>query len=187
MTTPRTRPPALGPAPGQNSAPADRISELLPQPGDHALMLHWLTGYLGHSLYLDMAQHQQARRGEHGNPGPGDPAPPRRDDSVTIRTCPACGKPVTPSGRRRWCSDACKQAAYRRRATPPAPAPALPASRRPKRPVTVYECGQCGLRALGHQRCDDCGTFMSAVGTGGLCPGCDEPVAIRELSPEPEK
>jgi len=194
MTTPRTRSPQPGAAPGQSSALADRISELLPQAGDQALMLHWLAGYLGlspgftaaASLYLDMARHQQARRGEHGSPGPGDPAPPRRDDSVTIRTCPACGQPFTPSGRRRWCSGACKQAAYRRRATPPVPAPALPA-RRPKRPVTVYECGQCGLRALGQQRCDDCGTFMSAVGTGGLCPGCDEPVAIRELSSEPEK
>ncbi|MGH3305070.1 MAG: hypothetical protein ACRDOK_26065 [Streptosporangiaceae bacterium] len=146
MTTPRS--PQPGPAPSQNSALADRISELLPQAGDQA--------------------------------------PPRCDDSVTIRTCPACGQPFTWSGRRRWCSDACKQAAYRRRATPPAPArPALPA-RRPKRPVTVYECGQCGLRALGRQRCDDCGKFMSAVGTGNLCPRCDEPVAIRELSPPPE-
>jgi hypothetical protein len=183
MTTrTRTRPTAPGPAPGQDSGPADRISELLPQAGDEALMLRWLAGYLGHSLYLDMARHQQAGRGDHGSPGP---APPPRDDSVTIRTCPACGQPFTPSGRRRWCSDACKQAACRRRATPPAPAPALPA-RRPKRPVTVYECGQCGFRALGQQRCDDCGTFMSAVGTGGLCPRCDEPVAIRELSPAPE-
>ncbi len=182
MTTPRTRSPQPGPAPGQSSALADRISELLPQAGDQALMLHWLTGDLGHSpgfaaaasLYPGMAQHQQARRAEHGNPGPGDPATPRCDDSVTIRTCPACGQPFTPSGRRRWCSDACKQAACRRRATPPAPAPALPA-RRPRRPVTVYECGQCGLRALGRQRCDDCGKFMSAVGTGNLCPRATSP------------
>jgi hypothetical protein len=155
--TPGTRSPQPGPAPGQDSAPADRTSEPLPQPGDPAA----------------------------GDPAAGDPAPPRRDDSVTIRTCPACGQPFTPSGRRRWCSDACKQAAYRRRTTPPAPAPALPACR-PRRPVTACECGQCGLRALGRQRCDDCGKFMSAVGTGSLCPRCDEPVAIRELSPAPE-
>ena len=115
-----------------------------------------------------------------GNPGPRGPGTPWRDDSVTMRTCPACGQPFARSGRRRWCSDACKQAAYRRRATQPATAPTLPADR-PRRPVTVYECGQCGLRALGSQRCDDCGTFMSAVGMGGPCPTCDEPVAIADL------
>jgi hypothetical protein len=189
MTSPRNHPPQASPATNQISALADRISEQLPQAGDQALMLHWLTGYLGHSpeftaaagLYLDMAQHRQAdKRGVNGHPGPGDPASPRRYDSVTTNTCPACGQPFTPSGRRRWCSAACKQAAYRRRATPPAPAPALPASR-PKRPATVYECGQCGLRALGQQRCDDCGKFMSASGIGGLCPSCDEPVAIQDL------
>ena len=115
-----------------------------------------------------------------GHPRSAVPASPWRDDSVTMRTCPACGQPFARSGRRRWCSDACKQAAYRRRATPPAPAPALPADR-PRRPVTVYECGECGFRALGSQRCPDCGTFMSAVGVGGLCPSCDEPVAIADL------
>jgi hypothetical protein len=114
-------------------------------------------------------------------PDPAAPASPWRDDSVTTRACPACGQPFTPSGRRCWCSAACKQAAYRRRAVPPAaPAPALQAAR-PKRPVTVYECGECGSRALGRQRCDDCGTFMAAVGIGGLCPSCDEPVAIQDL------
>ena len=115
-------------------------------------------------------------------PGP-DPAAasPSRDDGVTIR-CPACGRPFTPAGRRRWCSDACKQAAWRRGRTPPTPALPVPAAGR-KRDITVYECGQCGLRALGSQRCDDCGTFMAAIGIGGLCPHCDEPVAIQDLSP----
>jgi hypothetical protein len=101
------------------------------------------------------------------------PAPgrfPSRDDSVTTRTCPACGQPFTPSGRRRWCSDACKQAAWRRGRTPAVPAPPVPPKRR-KRAITVYECS-CGQRALGTQRCPDCGTFMPAAGTGGLCPCC---------------
>jgi hypothetical protein len=119
----------------------------------------------------------------NAHPRPATLPPPSRDDSVTARTCPACGQPFTPSGRRRWCFDACKQAAYRRRGTPPAPTPALPAAC-PKRPVTVYECGRCGLRALGNQRCPDCATFMSAVGTGGLCPSCDDPIAIQDLLPE---
>lgn len=110
---------------------------------------------------------------------------PLRYDVVTIRSCPACGQPFTPVGRRRWCSDACKQAAYRARAA--APAPPLPPVGS-KRAVTIYECDSCGYRALGNQRCDDCGTFMHAIGTGGLCPGCDEPITIQELlNPEEQQ
>jgi len=37
------------------------------------------------------------------------------------------------------------------------------------------------VELLGDQRCDDCGTFMRAVGIGGLCPSCDEPHTIDEL------
>ncbi|MGH3180827.1 MAG: hypothetical protein ACRDOE_02815 [Streptosporangiaceae bacterium] len=98
-----------------------------------------------------------------------------------MASCAACGRPFTASGRRRWCSDACKQAAWRHRAAPAAiPAPPLvPAGSR--RTVTVYQCDSCGHRALGSQRCEDCGTFMHAIGRGGLCPSCDEPVAIQEL------
>ncbi len=47
--------------------------------------------------------------------------------------------------------------------------------------MTVYECGQCGARTIGAQRCDDCHTFMTAAGIGGLCPCCDEPITIDEL------
>jgi hypothetical protein len=107
--------------------------------------------------------------------------PPSRDDGVTIRTCPACGRAFTPSGRRRYCSHACRQATWRRRHAPPAPAPPVPPPGR-KRAVTVYECGTCGARALGAQRCEDCHTFMTAAGIGGLCPHCDEPVTITELT-----
>jgi len=117
-------------------------------------------------------------------PGP-DPAAarsPSRDDGVTMRPCPACGQPFTPSGRRRWCSAACKQAAWRRRRTPAVPAPPVPPKGR-KRAITVYQCSDCGTRLLGSQRCDDCGTFMHAAGIGGLCPCCDEPVTIHELLP----
>jgi hypothetical protein len=86
-----------------------------------------------------------------------------------------------PPGRaRRWCSDACRQAAFRRRhQIAPAP-PDLPAGK-PRKPVTVYECPQCGNRALGEQRCEDCSAFMGRVGIGGLCPHCDEPVTFDEL------
>ena len=111
---------------------------------------------------------------------PGSAGTPSRDDGVTIGTCPACGQAFTPAGRRRHCSDACRQAAWRRRHAPAVPAPPLPPPGR-KRASTVYECGQCGNRALGTQRCDDCHTFMTAAGIGGLCPCCDEPVTIKEL------
>jgi predicted nucleic acid-binding Zn ribbon protein len=103
---------------------------------------------------------------------------PFRHDGVTM-TCPVCGQTFTPNGRRRFCTDACKAVAYRRRHTQPAPV-VVPATR-PRRPITVYECGTCGTRALGQQRCEDCHTFMTRIGYGGLCPSCSDAVAITEL------
>jgi hypothetical protein len=47
--------------------------------------------------------------------------------------------------------------------------------------MTVYECGSCGTRALGYQRCDECNSFMRAVGIGGNCPACDAPISVSEL------
>ena len=106
---------------------------------------------------------------------------PSRDDGVTIRTCPACGQAFTRSGRRRYCSRACRQAAWRGRHAPPAPAPPVPPPGR-KRASTVYQCQTCGARALGTQRCEDCHTFMTAAGIGGECPNCSELVTITELT-----
>lgn len=103
---------------------------------------------------------------------------PSRHDGVTTG-CPVCQHPFTPNGRRRYCSDACRSAAYRRRNAHQNPV-VVPAAR-PRRPITVYECGDCGTRALGEQRCDDCSTFMNRLGIGGPCPCCDEPITIPEL------
>jgi hypothetical protein len=100
------------------------------------------------------------------------PGPPPRHDGVTT-PCPACG--------RRFCSGACRALAYRRRRDTARAAIVIPEPR-PRRPGTVYECGSCGHRALGNQRCDQCGTFMRRAGTGGCCPSCDEPVTIAELT-----
>ena len=105
---------------------------------------------------------------------------PLRHDTVTIATCPVCNQTFTPKGRRRFCTDACKATAYRRRHNPQ-PAPINVPPGRPRRPITVYECGTCGNRALGQQRCDDCHTFMTRIGYGGLCPNCSDAVAITEL------
>jgi hypothetical protein len=109
---------------------------------------------------------------------------PSRNESRndTAATCPACGQPFTPAGRRRWCSDACRQAAWRHRHPAPGPAAAgLPAPPPTAREATIYQCPQCGERYLGQQRCHDCGTFCRRVGPGGSCPHCDEPVAINDL------
>ena len=60
----------------------------------------------------------------------------------------------------------------------------VPPPGQPRQPLTVYECGACGARTVGQQRCDDCGTFMTRIGYGGPCPACDEPVAITDLIPQ---
>ena len=94
--------------------------------------------------------------------------------AVTM-TCEECGATFTPSGRRRYCSDACRQAAWRQRQATP-----IMASKT-TRYVILYECPSCQTRYLGTQRCPDCNTFCTTVGPGGQCPHCDEPVAITDL------
>jgi hypothetical protein len=109
---------------------------------------------------------------------------PSRNAGVTMAraTCEVCGRAFRPAGRRRFCSDACRQAAWRRRHSTPPRLPALPdAALRPARSATVYECPSCGTRYLGAQRCPDCGLFCRRVGPGGRCPHCDEPVAVADL------
>jgi hypothetical protein len=107
--------------------------------------------------------------------------PPRNDARNDTSVCPACGQPFTPAGRRRWCSDACRQAAWRRRQT----ATALPADGPPParqaRDHTIYQCGDCDQRYLGQQWCHDCNRPCQRVGPGGICPHCDEPVALSDL------
>lgn len=103
---------------------------------------------------------------------------PSRNDPVTP-ACSICGG-LLPAGRLRiTCSDACRQAAWRRRHQPPVSPPALPPAQ-PRKPHTVYQCPNCDTRLLGEQRCD-CGTFMRRLGPGGLSPCCGEPVTFEEL------
>lgn len=111
-----------------------------------------------------------------------DPAEPSRDASVTPAHCLLCGRP-TPAGRaRRWCSAACRQAAYRRRRpTLPAVLPAPVPAARSRRDSTVYSCPTCDTRLLGEQRCPDCNTFANRLGPGGPCPHCDEIITILDL------
>jgi hypothetical protein len=107
---------------------------------------------------------------------------PLRDDRVTM-PCPSCGQDFRPTGRQRFCSAACRQATWRRRQATPLPEPQ---PRQFPRLATVYECPACETRLLGRQRCPDCGVFCRRVGPGGLCPQCEEPVALADLL-NPEK
>jgi hypothetical protein len=110
---------------------------------------------------------------------PATRAGPSRDDPAT-RHCPACQARFTPTGRQRYCSTPCRKTAFRRRHATGHTTVVVPAAR-PRRPITVYECPDCGGRLLGEQRCDDCATFTRRVGLGGTCPDCQAPVAIDDL------
>jgi hypothetical protein len=112
-----------------------------------------------------------------------NPPTPSRDDPGTTR-CPVCQRSFAPIGRQTYCSTACRKTAFRRRHQQPAAAVTVPAGQ-PRRPITIYECPDCGERLLGEQRCDSCHTFTRRVGVGGACPHCLEPVAITDLIDQP--
>jgi hypothetical protein len=117
-------------------------------------------------------------------------SPDPTDDQATAdrrggRACPICQTSVT-SARARYCSDACKQRAYRLRQTETTPLDldALTATLRSRQALvacTVYECPTCETRLLGEQRCPDCHVFCRRLGLGGACPHCDEPVTLADL------
>lgn len=88
--------------------------------------------------------------------------------------CGQCGTSFTPTGRRRWCSDACRQSAWRQRRAAPRPT-------QPTKIDTIYECPQCQTRYLGIQRCEDCNTWCRRLGPGGPCPHCEDLVAVSDL------
>jgi hypothetical protein len=46
---------------------------------------------------------------------------------------------------------------------------------------TVYECSVCGERTVGDRRCAQDNVFCQALGLGGRCGGCDEPILLVEL------
>ena len=96
----------------------------------------------------------------------------RNDTATTVRG--QCGADFTAVGRRRWCSDACRQSAWRRRRAAPRPT-------QPAKIDTVYECPQCQTRYLGTQCCDDCNTWCRRLGPGANCPHCDDLVAVSDL------
>lgn len=108
------------------------------------------------------------------------PEVPSRYVGVTA-TCGLCGQVLQPGRARQWCSDACRQAAYRRRQQPGL-APAVLPPVLNVRDHIVYQCSSCEQRYLGLQRCPECQIFCRRLGPGGNCPHCDEPVALADLT-----
>lgn len=121
----------------------------------------------------------------YGSPDGPSAQPPT--GTPTDRACPICQIGTVPA-RARYCSPACRQHAYRLRQRDPTPADLTMLTadlrrRRALRFAQLYECGDCGERRLGQPRCPDCHRFGRAIGLGGLCPHCDEPVLLADLLP----
>jgi len=106
---------------------------------------------------------------------------PSRNDDETTPACPVCGNPFTPVRRQRYCGPACRQAAWRARHNQPAAATITVPHTRRRRDGTVYGCPDCEQRYLGEQWCPDCQRPCRRIDIGGLCPHCEEPVAISDL------
>jgi rubrerythrin len=101
------------------------------------------------------------------------------------RTCLVCTRPPA-SARARYCSPACRQRSFRLRHGRPERSDArrLRAELRRRGTLvahTVYECGQCGERLVGERRCSACNLFARALGLGGRCAECDQPILLAEL------
>lgn len=111
--------------------------------------------------------------------------PPQRNDIRNdngTTPCPVCARPFTPIRRQQYCTPACRQSAWRTRRLDNTPPPTIVlAPRTPRRQTTVYQCPECDTRHLGRQWCDDCNRPCVRVDYGGLCPNCDEPVAMSDL------
>jgi hypothetical protein len=116
-------------------------------------------------------------------PAPVQQQPPAPTPAAASTPCPVCATPFTPVRRQRYCSAACRQAAWRARhpaqTTPP---PVVVPPRASRRETTVYQCSECDTRYLGEQWCHDCNRPCVRLDFGGSCPHCDEPVAITDIT-----
>jgi hypothetical protein len=113
---------------------------------------------------------------------------PPRNDIETTTECPTCRTAFTPIRRQHYCSPACRQAAWRARHTDPPPRPTIPIpTRMRRRDITIYECTECEQRYLAEQWCHDCNRPCTRIDFGGLCPHCDEPVTIKDLTDQHQR
>jgi hypothetical protein len=111
------------------------------------------------------------------------PASPRRNDNETTTACPVCATTSTPIRRQRYSTPACRQAAWRARHPDPDTKPVIVTPpRTPRSAITVYHCPGCDTRTLGQQWCHDCNQPRTRVDLGGLCPHCQEPITIRDIT-----
>ncbi len=46
---------------------------------------------------------------------------------------------------------------------------------------TVYECSVCGERQVGVRRCEQDNVFGRALGLGGHCTECEQPILLADL------
>lgn len=95
-------------------------------------------------------------------------------------TCPICQIYFTPVGRQTYCSTPCRKTAFQRRHQNPSAPITVPAARH-RRDYTIYECPDCGERLYGEQRRQPCSSSARRIGIEGLCPHCDQPVALSDL------
>jgi hypothetical protein len=95
--------------------------------------------------------------------------------------CPVCATTFTPARRQRYCTPACRQAAWRARHPSPKPAVTVPAPTR-RRDITIYQCPSCDTRYLAQQYCHDCHQPCRRLDYGGLCPHCDQPITIQDIT-----
>jgi len=122
-----------------------------------------------------------------------EPQTPSCDDNTTTSTpvndpaahpeqllCPICWTPFTRTRRQRYCTDACRKTAWTRRHANTPTETLLPQVVR-RRDTTIYACPSCETRYHAQQWCHDCNQPCTRVGLGGLCPHCDEPVALADL------
>lgn len=114
-----------------------------------------------------------------------DGSGPPSGGSAAVPHCLVCATPL-PSRRARYCSAACKQRAFRLRRTTLADldeARVRDALRRRGRLVahTIYECPACGERFVGDRRCSTCNVFCRALGLGGTCQECEQPLLLTDL------
>ncbi len=112
---------------------------------------------------------------------------PSRDGSTPspAPTCALCPRPLL-SSRARYCSPAHRQQAFRLRHVQLdcVDEPQLRAELRRRGALvahTVYECSVCGERQVGDRRCEQDNVFCRALGLGGHCTECEEPILLAEL------
>ena len=120
--------------------------------GDSIRLAQATTGQ-GVKALADTATPPPAPRPRHPGEEPSMPEPqtPWRNDGVTIAACAACGSAFDRRGRGRFCSSACRQAAWRWQhkaelAAPPKTHPTL---------SVIYECTSCDTRYVDERRCPD--------------------------------